>query len=413
MLDSFVPRSVCARCERPEKTCVCAHIVPVETRTRVLIVQHPREARTAIGTARLAHLGLPSSELVVGVHVDDHPRVRALTTDPAFPPLLLYPSADATPLERFAGTARTLVVIDGTWPQSKTLLRDNPGLASLPRAAFTPRAPSDYRIRREPKAAFVSTVESIVHALGILEDDAAPERLLAPFRAMVDAQIRHEDENPSPRRKRPRKGPPRRERLFPALVDAASRGDLVCVVAEANAWPYTARKRGTHHPDEPVQLLAIRIATGETLDVVLRPESPLAPSTLSHTGLDAATLEGGLDRAVASERARAFFAPTDVLATWGHYATNLAAAAGLLPDVPIECLRGATKRFVNGKVGTVEEHLATRGIAAPPSLGRGRGGRRLASLVAAWSWLRTAERGNLLPDEGSSSLVAPYRETPT
>ena len=43
----------------------------------VLLLQHPRERRTPIGTARLAHLCLPGSELHVGVEFDEHPGVLA------------------------------------------------------------------------------------------------------------------------------------------------------------------------------------------------------------------------------------------------------------------------------------------------------------------------------------------------
>ena len=63
-------------------------------------------------------------------------------------------------------------------------------MGDLPRYAFEPDRPSEYRIRREPRAEYVSTIEAVVQALAALEGDRerfAP--LLAPFRAMVDAQL--------------------------------------------------------------------------------------------------------------------------------------------------------------------------------------------------------------------------------
>jgi DTW domain-containing protein YfiP len=60
-------RAICARCRRPESVCYCAHLVSLPTRTRVLLLQHPRERHVPIGTARLAHLCLPGSELSLGV----------------------------------------------------------------------------------------------------------------------------------------------------------------------------------------------------------------------------------------------------------------------------------------------------------------------------------------------------------
>ena len=70
-------RAICARCRRPESVCYCAHLVSLPTRTRVLLLQHPRERDVPIGTARLAHLCLPGSQLRVGVDFDDDAQVRA------------------------------------------------------------------------------------------------------------------------------------------------------------------------------------------------------------------------------------------------------------------------------------------------------------------------------------------------
>lgn len=390
VLDSFVPRSNCARCERPTSVCICAHMSRLSSRTKVLFVQHPREERKAIGTAKLTHMCLPNSELVIGVEVDDEPRVRACLSDTENPAILLYPGDSAAPLESFvSGPPRTLVVLDGTWPQSKKLLRMNPGLAALPRVAFSPSSPSEYRIRREPKGNYVSTVESVAHALGVLENDAPKfAALYAPFRAMVDAQIAHEREGSNPRKKKPRTKS-REERLFPEVLAAAAEGRIVCVVGEANAWPYKTRKATPHYPDELVQLVALRVPSGESLDVVVRPLHPLAPSTSSHTQLSAEQLLGGTAIDEAVTKAQAFLRPDDLVVTWGHYTTNLFARSGVKIPNEIFCLRAAAKRFVNGKVGTPEDFLLRRGPAEsdPPAHGRGRAGKRVGAIARALAWI--------------------------
>src|ERR1051326_45398 len=74
----FAPRRLCVRCLRPSSTCWCADLVPVATTTRVVFLQHPRESRVAIGTARMAYLALARSELHRGVGFETHTRVRAL-----------------------------------------------------------------------------------------------------------------------------------------------------------------------------------------------------------------------------------------------------------------------------------------------------------------------------------------------
>ena len=71
-------RSVCARCRRPPVVCYCAVLPSLPARTRVLLLQHPRERHVAIGTARMAHLALPSSTLRMGVDFSRDEVVRRM-----------------------------------------------------------------------------------------------------------------------------------------------------------------------------------------------------------------------------------------------------------------------------------------------------------------------------------------------
>ncbi|HEY0193979.1 MAG TPA: tRNA-uridine aminocarboxypropyltransferase, partial [Kofleriaceae bacterium] len=175
------PRAMCDRCRRPMRVCYCTALPRLETRTRVVILQHPRERDMPIGTARMASLCLPRSELHVGVRWADNPALARAIGDPARPAILLYPGPGARDILREppAGPV-TLVVVDGTWSQAKSVVRDNPILQTLPRYAFATPEPSQYRIRREPRAEYVSTIEALMYVLGALEGE--PER----FRSLLD-----------------------------------------------------------------------------------------------------------------------------------------------------------------------------------------------------------------------------------
>lgn len=162
----------------------------------------------AIGTARMAALGVAGASLHVGLRWEGTDVLRDVTGDPSRPPVLLFPGPEARDLatDPPAGPV-TLVVIDGTWSQARGMVRDSPALRALPRVAFVPPRPSNYRIRREPRADYVSTVEAIAHVLGLLE--GRPEAflpLLRPFDAMVDGHIEKRRERAaSPRYVRPRR----------------------------------------------------------------------------------------------------------------------------------------------------------------------------------------------------------------
>ena len=73
-------RSQCPRCLRPESHCLCALIPQLDSRTRVLLLQHPSEVNHALNTARLAALGLTT-------HIS---AVRAAGTRPLVLAALLF-----------------------------------------------------------------------------------------------------------------------------------------------------------------------------------------------------------------------------------------------------------------------------------------------------------------------------------
>ncbi|HWE30412.1 MAG TPA: DTW domain-containing protein, partial [Polyangia bacterium] len=77
------PRPVCERCRRPTVVCFCAHLPQLPTRTRVLVLQHLRERRVGIGTARMAHLALPGSVMRVGIDFERDAVVQATLAERA------------------------------------------------------------------------------------------------------------------------------------------------------------------------------------------------------------------------------------------------------------------------------------------------------------------------------------------
>ncbi|MBX9754856.1 MAG: DTW domain-containing protein [Pseudomonadaceae bacterium] len=180
----------CERCQRPQSHCLCGLIPQLDSRTRVLILQHPDEAKHALNTARLAALGLCNAELRVAEQFAELPE---LLNDPAYHACLLFPGEGAQPLSAMAGSADPrpllLVVPDGTWRKARKLLYLNPLLAALPRVALPEGLTSRYRLRKAPMAGALSTLEAIVTALNVLEAPQQFEALLKPFDALIEGQI--------------------------------------------------------------------------------------------------------------------------------------------------------------------------------------------------------------------------------
>ncbi|MBK5539733.1 DTW domain-containing protein [Pseudomonas sp. TH05] len=181
-------RSQCPRCLRPESHCLCALIPQLDSRTRVLLLQHPSEVNHALNTARLAALGLTNAELIVGEVFADLPQ---LLNRPGYQARLLFPADDAQTLQAYGPAAQPLLLVvpDGTWRKARKLLHLNPLLAALPRVSLGQGGVSRYRLRKAPGPGALSTLEAIVQALQTLEAPASFEPLLKPFEALIEGQI--------------------------------------------------------------------------------------------------------------------------------------------------------------------------------------------------------------------------------
>ncbi len=377
--DEPEPRAMCFACRRPKVVCFCDRVVRLETQTRVIVLQHPRERDVPVNTARLAALSLPQAELHVGLDVTTMPSVMAALHDPARPAALLYPGEGAIDVEAHPPPGPiTLVVVDGTWWQTRKLVRESPELARLPRYAFRPAEPSHYRIRAEPHEDCLSTIEAMSHVLGILEGD--PERfraMLAPFSAMVERQLEYAATGGG--RKRVRK-PRALTSRSPTLLEERP-DDLVCVHAEVNAWPFGTPERD-EHGDELVQWIAVRLATGEVLERFVRPRGPVAPNAFRYLSLTPSVLDAAVSHEALFAEWAAFSRPSDVVCSWGTYATRIFERAGGTFTAGRVDVREAARRREQGRIGAIEHYLARVGrIIVPLSGVRGRAADRMGALV--------------------------------
>jgi DTW domain-containing protein YfiP len=370
-------RPLCQRCHRPATACWCAGLTPIETTTRVVFLQHPREAKVAIGTARIAHLGLAGSELHEGVDFADHPRVAELVARPGT--ALLFPGEGAIAPDALEDPPETLLVIDGTWPQARKMMARNPALRALPRIGFLPRKPGNYRIRREPAAHCVATVEAVVEVLtafGLTDSQLAP--LLGAFDSMVERQLAASAARITPRRANAQPCDP--WWTSAAMPDfAALWPELVVVAGEANS-----HRRGSDVPGLPelIQLAATRPATGETFYAFLAPRRPLAINAARHLEVPVESLLGGRPvESVLAEWDR-FVGPQGRLVGWGDFSWRLLAQEGWQPaQAPID-LRLVAAHRMKRRPGAADE--AVRAIGGMPDgipTAPGRAGRVLPALA--------------------------------
>lgn len=193
-------REVCYECYRPQTSCMCQYVHPIETNTQFIILMHPKEFRkTKNGTGHLTNRSLSNAQLHVGIDFKDNPAIQRVLKDERYEPFLLYPHKDAIwidsqPLKTEKKIA--LFIIDSTWACSKKILRENPFLHKMKMISFQHNKKSNFHIKTQPQEECLSTIESTLCVIEYLNEQAhenlprsSLESFLTPFNQMVQYQI--------------------------------------------------------------------------------------------------------------------------------------------------------------------------------------------------------------------------------
>ena len=194
-------RSVCYTCHRPQTSCMCRYITPIETNTRFIILMHPKEfKKTKNGTGHFTNLSLKNCEIHVGVDFSEHQSINEIIHDPSNACYTLYPHESSINLNQnsIAQKKKNLVIflIDSTWPCSKAILAASPNIDALQKLSFTHADVSKFTFKEQPKAYCLSTMESTLSLLKLLHQHQIEtlerrelENFLLPFEKMVEYQL--------------------------------------------------------------------------------------------------------------------------------------------------------------------------------------------------------------------------------
>jgi DTW domain-containing protein YfiP len=365
-----VQRERCYGCFRPKSDCFCAAIPSIANRTEVLILQHMRERFHPFNTARMVQRALRNSRLLV-----DHTRDLAARLRLKPSAGLLYPGPEAQlisdlPLDQ---RPKQLVIVDGTWHHAKTLVRDIAALRGLPRYRLTPASPGRYRIRREPTATSLSTVEAAVAALRVLEPETGGlDQLLEAFNCMVERQLAH------PKGEYGLRCHKKQGRTF-SNIPLALLGNLEnVVVAYGESTP---RERGGQHPPRsPVYWVAERLGTGERFACAIQSTSPLSDALLEHFELTRGDFSNALPLNEARASWTSFLCPGDMLAVYNQSVADLLTHLG--PGVTRCLALKSVALHPHRRHGTLDELVRAEGLVSTPARHPGRAGKRLANVRA-------------------------------
>ena len=200
----FGGREKCYTCYRPKSSCMCAEIKVFNTETKFVILMHPKEfKKTKNNTGRFTHLSLENSELFVDDDFTNHKRVNEIIS--TYDSYILYPSKDSINLSTEKpklSKKMAIFIIDSTWACSTSLLKKSKNLQELSYVSFTSTKKSEYKIKEQPADFCLSTIESTLCVLELLNRHKVEnilqtnlDNFLKPFHKMVDYQLECIDKN--------------------------------------------------------------------------------------------------------------------------------------------------------------------------------------------------------------------------
>ncbi len=187
----------------PSSSCICKYINRSQTKTRFIILMHPKEyKKERNGTGRMTNLQLENSEIIVGVDFTNNKRVNEILTEEKNSSFLLYPGEDTFNLSvressdiiSFMGDNPHIFILDGTWPCARKMLKLSKNLQKLKRVSFDNKIKSKFTIKQQPAPLCLSTIESVYTVLNLLNqsnlEQCNTKDFLIPFEKMIDHQIK-------------------------------------------------------------------------------------------------------------------------------------------------------------------------------------------------------------------------------
>jgi DTW domain-containing protein YfiP len=184
-------RALCPHCQFSLLTCLCANLVTVKNKLKIIILQHPSETKVTKNTAKLLNLCLSQCCVVQGESQSDF---QFLNNLPSKNTAVLYPNEHAFLLDgndENVNNLKTqlthLIVLDGTWKKAFKIMQLTPRLHEFMSVSFKTIPANRYRIRKSPRLDSLSTLEAVAYSLFLIEQQN-PEPLYAVLDALNDKQ---------------------------------------------------------------------------------------------------------------------------------------------------------------------------------------------------------------------------------
>ena len=182
---------------------MCGYIKAFNTNTKFVILMHPKEfKKVKNNTGHFTNLSLENAELFVGIDFTDNKRINEIiATHNSY---ILFPSSHAINLSKTNPISTcqdsknmAIFLIDSTWTCINKIFRQSENLQKLQHMSFESSRVSQYKIKEQPKSNYLSTMESTLVVLELLNswhvekiEQTKLDGFLNPFVKMIEYQTK-------------------------------------------------------------------------------------------------------------------------------------------------------------------------------------------------------------------------------
>ena len=165
----------CRICGLWDQFCVCEILPRIEAPLEILLIQHSSELLRQSNTGRLVKKMIDPCEILTWGAPDIPFRYESLgNSNTQY--LVLYPRSNKrllcpADLELPEMEKTSLVLLDATWAQAKSMSRRISELQALPFVSLPQAEAPLWKLRRSPGPGYCCTLEAVIRALKILKGD--------------------------------------------------------------------------------------------------------------------------------------------------------------------------------------------------------------------------------------------------
>jgi len=178
----------CPVCKVGETFCICSAQPSIKLPFELTVLSNPEEFIKPTNTARLIRNACPSVEITEWKRKEPPEGLIQQIHSLEVHPYVLYPADNATTFAEAGfypqkkGKGIRIILLDGTWKQSRKMYNHSEYLKNIPALRIETETRSVYRLRRQSNPQRLSTIEAVIELIKLFREKRAASLLSSYFK---------------------------------------------------------------------------------------------------------------------------------------------------------------------------------------------------------------------------------------